>query len=351
MTLTHDELYTYVQKLFQRGLVLIVGSGVSCAQGLPGMGALASHLLARVPDQLAPLGGEATEEWNKISEALARGVDLETSLSSTPPSEPLADVITAEVAGCVAAAESEAISRILQAPEVPPFGKLLQHMLGIGEPSTVITTNYDRLIEVHAARAGVRIDSMFFGHTVGRLNATLSREELWQVRAAVGRSRTSGLAHSIRPHVRLAKPHGSLDWFEQNGDYFRSDLEVAGTRQIIAPGGNKYRMGYEVPFDAHRQRANDALDSAAALLLIGYGFNDEHLQTHLQPRFQQVPAVVAARSLTANAQNYLAANPHAVGIEEKSSGIGSRILQGTNVLELDRPLWNVDYLVKEVLGL
>lgn len=350
MTLTRDQLYTYVQKLFQRGLVLVVGSGVSCAQGLPGMGALATHLLTRVPGQVAPLCDSANDEWNQICAALVLGTDLETALGLTPPSEPLADVITAEVASCVASAESVAVSEILRAPEVPPFGRLLQHMLGIGEPSTVITTNYDRLIEVHAARAGVRIDSMFYGHTVGRLNAALSRDELWEVRAAAGR-RPSGLAPTIRPHIRLAKPHGSLDWFEQNGEYFRSDLLIRGNRQVIAPGGNKYRMGYEVPFDSQRQRANDALDSAASLLLVGYGFNDEHLQTHLQPRFQQVPAVVAARSLTANARSYLVDSPNAVGIEENSTGTGCVVVQGANSLELDQPLWDVDYLAKEVLGL
>lgn len=37
-----------LQEHLSDGLVTIVGSGLSCAEGLPGMGELADHLLAEV---------------------------------------------------------------------------------------------------------------------------------------------------------------------------------------------------------------------------------------------------------------------------------------------------------------
>lgn len=43
------------------------------------------------------------------------------------------------------------------------------------------------------------------------------------------------------------------------------------------------RQGYESPFDHHRSRANQEIDRAGRFLVLGYGFNDDHLETHLSP--------------------------------------------------------------------
>ena len=46
---------------------------------------------------------------------------------------------------------------------------------------------------------------------------------------------------------------------------------------MITPGVNKYRAGYNSPFDKHRDLANDYIKNAGRLLVVGYGFNDAHL--------------------------------------------------------------------------
>lgn len=190
---------------------------------------------------------------------------------------------------------------------------------------------------------------MFYGHTIGRLDDALSRDELLQRLPTAGRA--ARLTVRPRPHIRLSKPHGSLDWFSHNGECLRSDLALSGPQQIIAPGGNKYRLGYEVPFDAQRKRANEAIDKAAALLFIGYGFNDEHLQTHIRTRFSEVPSVVISRNLTPNAREYLNLNPAAVSIEMGDTADECRMMQGTESLDIPLPLWNLEDLVKEVLAI
>nr|WP_230379470.1 SIR2 family protein [Microbacterium sp. ZXX196] len=313
------------------------------------MGALATHLNNAVPELIPEADKSSLREWQRIAKCLATGEGLESALDENPLPESLADVLTRVIAEQVRHSEGAAIAEILQADQVSAFGRLFEHILRSATHADVITTNYDRLIEVHAARAGVRVDSMYYGHTIGRMDAALSREELNEVRSApVGRG-----AHSVtvrpRPHIRLAKPHGSLDWFSYDGQYYRSDLAIPGSRQIIAPGGNKYRLGYEVPFDQQRNRANQAIDKAASLFTVGYGFNDSHLQTHLRSKFAQVPAVVVSRSLTSNALSYLGSNSSALGIEAAEDGVGCRVLQGGNHLELDLPLWDLEHLVKEVL--
>lgn len=350
MAITQDSVFTYVQGLFQRGVVIIVGSGASCAYGLPSMGELAEHLSVTVPEHIPDDDVSALQEWGRISAGLAAGDGLESALGEQPLPESLADVLTKAIADRVQFTEGAAIAAILQADRASAFGRLFEHILRSAPHADVITTNYDRLIEVHAARAGVRVDSMYYGHTIGRMDAALSREELYEAHVPAGRG-SRGVAVRTRPHIRLAKPHGSLDWFARDGEYFRSDLAIPGSRQIIAPGGNKYRLGYEVPFDEQRNRANSAIDGAASLLTVGYGFNDEHLQTHLRSKFSQVPAVVVSHSLTTNALGYLSSNPSAIGIEAADEGKGCRIVQGSDELELGTPLWDLEHLVKEVLSI
>lgn len=272
---TQESIYSYVQDLFCSGIVIVVGSGASSGYGLPGMSALASYLIDTVPEKVAQLGSQCQAEWKLISIELAADVGLETALGSGHVSESLVDLITDLTANCIQQSEQVAIASILGASRVSSFGRLFEHILKATPVANVITTNYDRLIEVHAAKAGVRVDSMYYGHTVGRLDATLSREELFRAQTVAGRPLTTSL--TPRSHIRLSKPHGSLDWFTHEGQHFRSDLSVPGARRIIAPGGDKYRLGYEAPFDAHRTRANNSIDSASAFLFVGYGFNDEHL--------------------------------------------------------------------------
>lgn len=350
MTMTQDRVYTYVQELFRKGTVIIVGSGASCAYGLPSMTKLAEHLLKAVPERIQAKDGPAWQEWLRIAEALNLGLGLETAIGDSAVLDTLAEALTTEISSLVRASEARAIADILVSDHHSAFGRLFEHILRSAEHSDVITTNYDRLLEVHAARVGVRVDSMYYGHTIGRLDAALSREELFEARSAPGRGSRSVSVRS-RSHIRLSKPHGSLDWFAHRDEYFRSDLAIPGSEQIIAPGGNKYRLGYEVPFEQHRNRANDAIDGATSLFCIGYGFNDEHLQTHLRSKFAQVPSVVVSHSLTENALAYLASNLNAIGIEAADDGQGSRIVQGEDSFELDLPLWDLEHLVKEVLGI
>lgn len=348
MATTQDSVYSYVQGLFQRGTVIVIGSGASCAHGLPGMGALAGHLLAEVPGRLADLPASCGVEWNRIAGELIAMAGLEAALEAGTAPEELVELITELIVGCIQESEKAAIADILADPMVSSFGRLFGHILQAAPLVDVVTTNYDRLVEVHAARAAVRVDSMFYGHTVGRLDATKSLGELYRVQTVVGRSRTVSL--TSHPHIRLSKPHGSLDWFSQDDQHYRSDLTVPGARRIIAPGGSKYRLGYEAPFDAHRNRANEAIDKASALFFVGYGFNDEHLQTHLRPRFAQVPAVILSRVLTPNAKDYLSLNSTAIGIEAGTDDNSCRIRRGIDMLELDLPLWELEHLLKEVVG-
>lgn len=327
----------------------MVGSGASCSYGLPGMGALAAHLRETVPLQAGAFDEDSVNAWERVASALDGGKGLEEALGSGGVPNVLADILTEITARFVQDAEGSAIESIVTDPAVSAFGRLFVHLLKVSDVVEVVTTNYDRLIEVHAAKAGVRIDSMFYGHTIGRLDEELSRGELLKREIVPGKGARYSLR--LRPHIRISKPHGSLDWFASNDDHYRSDLNIPGARLIVAPGGNKYRLGYDVPFDQQRNRANSAINGASAMLFVGYGFNDDHLQTHLKRKFPEVPSVILAHKLTDSSRKYLRLNPHAIGIESVADGSRSALTRGADQIEIDGAIWDLEVLNKEVLGI
>ena len=156
------------------------------------------------------------------------------------------------------------------------FTNLIRHMLKEETGIPVITTNYDRLLEVAVECAGLCVNTLFVGQHLGRLDADAAHRSMCKsFEKYKGR-----FLLKFHPHAVVLKPHGSLDWYMQNDDPVRCPL-LDLQRLIITPGLNKYRGGYNRPFDSHRERANREIDRATRFLIIGYGFRDEHLQTHL----------------------------------------------------------------------
>lgn len=117
-----DELKRKLQGFFTDGLVTIVGSGLSCAEGLPGMYDLAQVLSKRVPSEC---DSSDLDTWGKINEQLATGVGLETAINNFPPSPSLELIIVQIVAQTVKQYESEVISDCLSKGRELKFSTLL----------------------------------------------------------------------------------------------------------------------------------------------------------------------------------------------------------------------------------
>lgn len=341
------ELKLTLQKHLTDGLVTVVGSGLSCAEGLPGMRQLASHL-----DEMLATSLTATdaEKWKAISPLLPEK-GLEAALLAVPPTPGLETAIIAHTTKLIEAHERQIIAEVFSRKRVLRFTRLVKHLL---EPQTglpVITTNYDRLIEVATEEAGLGVDNLFVGKFAGALNETESRLSFCR---HVTLRRTKQRAQLLyRPRATIFKPHGSLDWYHRDGKpvCYSGDLDLS--RLIITPGLNKYRNGYESPFDLHLSRANSAIDSASRFLIIGYGFNDDHLETHLTPRIRSgVPTLLLTHGLSENARRLVADCPNVIAIQQtnaagaKGSGV---IYAGDEFFFPDISIWDLEEFVTEVL--
>ncbi len=76
------------------------------------------------------------------------GTDLETALLSHAPTDQVEAAIVALTADLILADEAKVLSEVLNSGRCLRFSKLLKHMLKPNSGIPIITTNYDRLIEV-----------------------------------------------------------------------------------------------------------------------------------------------------------------------------------------------------------
>ncbi len=257
-----------LQEHLSDGLVTIVGSGLSCAEGLPSMGELATHLCAELADKFT--GDDATMWASAASLIGTKG--LEAALLEVPPTPAVEAAIASATGKMIAERERSVVADIFSGARTLRLTHLLKHIVKPQSYLPIITTNYDRLVEIAIEEAGIGADTMFVGRFAGRLDEKESGFSF--CRKAILKRKTVQLQYCHR--ALICKPHGSLDWYSRNGTpvFYAGDLPNA-VRLIITPGQNKFRNGYESPFDLHLSRANNAIDSASRFLIIGYGFNDD----------------------------------------------------------------------------
>lgn len=345
----HVELNTLKKQLQSHlgdGLVLVVGSGLSCAEGVPGMGALGHHLITHIPASLPP--GD-TKLWDDIC-PLIEAHGLEAALIKHAPTPSLEASIVQMSGDFIAAAEASIIMDVFNNTKTLRLTKLFPHLLTPTSGIPIVTTNYDRLVELACEEAGLGVDTMFCGHFAAPLNPNDSHWSFCRSVTLVGKN----VRYKFAQKANVFKPHGSLDWYHRAGNPVRYAGTLPLPRLIITPGLNKFRSGYESPFDKHREKANDAIDKAQRFLIVGYGFNDDHLETHLTPRIKSgVRTVILTYELSSKAREIALNNKNVIAAEfyENSGTAGARfIIDGAEIFYPSVDYWDLDGFVKGVLS-
>ena len=340
-----DGLKRWLQTIFTDRLVIIVGSGLSCAEGLPSMWHLGEKLKQEMPSKIL---NENLKIWNEIAACLESD-GLEGALLKHPANDSIESAIIKITAEYVLNEEQKAINRCISENKKLKFSYLLPHISACTpKKARVITTNYDRLIEFAAEYEDWGVDSMMVGRYWGKHNPDLSAKLL--VEDVVKKGKTLKLFY--RNHIKIYKPHGSLDWFMSAGDTpMTSCIGTMEEPLIITPGVGKYKKGYGQPFDVHREQGNRAIDSASAILCIGYGFNDDHLQTHLTTKIKSgIKTLILTRGLSDNARKVVceSSNCKALIFNENPRGTAVISNSGEEIIS-NVDWWDIEYFVKEVL--
>lgn len=339
----YDALVKFVQQHFTDGLALVIGSGLSAAEGIPGMPALATYLSNRA----GVLTGTDATLWNQIKAVLDADEGLEAALLKHPPSVTLEVWIAQGTCELLMPKEREVMSAVLRGDRSLRLTTFLDKVLKPTSGLPILTPNYDRLIEVACEMAGFHVDTTAVGHYAGAFDH--ARSCMGSCRGITMRARTTVLDHF--PRAIVLKPHGSFDWYQFGNDARRCSLDLDAERLIITPGLNKYRAGYNSPFDKHRDLANDYIRRAGCLMVVGYGFNDDHLQTHLVRQIQDgTPTLILNRSVSERIKKLAEESPRCVCLSKLSASAGvAMVTNGYQFEHQGHDLWDLGILAKELL--
>jgi hypothetical protein len=347
-----DQLYKDIQSFFDSNSVLIVGSGLSCAEGLPGMWSLAVELLKKVPEEIKR---ESLDEWDVIKNELCNSdglikdeANLEAVLLKYPPNEDIEEAIRRITTAFIKEEELKAIQKAICGEKRLRFSNFIKRFRIPEAGLVVVCTNYDRLVEIACELEGIPVDNLFYGKNISHLD-----EKKSQMSFCEGLERNGKTVKRIFTRkVLVYKPHGCLNWYLSEGKPINSSFDLNLERLVITPGANKFRTGYNSPFDIHREKANNAIDQAAKFIVVGYGFNDEHLETHLKKRISNgVPTLLLTRSLSQNTRKVIEDNHNVIALsyfnDDKTEGT-EIIFKNTSYNIDNLNLWDIDNLIKAV---
>ena len=270
-------------------LLLLAGAGTSIELGIPGMHGLGTEFRTHLRQwpidlefvrQLSPK--ELDVEY--LIEELDRLCEARVPLESIGPNEidiDRADRIRAEIEWFVQHAAERIVARDARLMWGPVLGGPQSVAI------TLITTNYDRAIEMAANDEGVSLDDGFPPFDA-------ERPVSWK-----------GFAPSAR-HPMLVKLHGSTDWYVDNNTrrpvklrhpmplFGRSTLRLAdGTElgsALVLPSREKLLT--RAPYPRLSQAFFNATDSCDVALFIGSSLRDEHVREAAQSAARRVPTFI-----------------------------------------------------------
>ena len=105
-----DDIVKFIQHHFTDGLVLVVGSGLSAAEGMPTMSKLADYLRA----ESGTLSGADAATWSDVVTVLDAGEGLEAALLKHPPPELLDIWIAEKTCELLMPKEREIMGRVIK---------------------------------------------------------------------------------------------------------------------------------------------------------------------------------------------------------------------------------------------
>lgn len=338
-----DDIKREIQDFFQDGTVTIVGSGLSLAEGIPGMFELANELQTKITPLLTDVNDIAL--WKAICIDLKSGIGLEQALHNNKPSSFIEDKIRNITAHFIGNYESVVLKELIQGGRTLRFSEYLKRF-NISEANhTIITTNYDRLIEYSCEFMHVCVDTLCVGKYLAHFLPDKSKYLYCSGTKKVGNKQKL----TFKPKVTVLKPHGCLSWHMVLGEPYAIPNYTFDDCLIITPGLDKYRRGYNVPFDTHRNLANAAIDKAKRYIIIGYGFNDDHLETHLVQQLKNnKAALILTYALSDKAIRLIKECKNIIAICSESKTSSKVVTSHEEVTLTGINIWDLHEMIKEV---
>ena len=288
-------LTSLAQECISSAPVIVLGSGASAAHGIPGMGKLGDHLAASALP--AHLDKADLDGWAAFCERL-KTTDLEAALTQVALTPAMTNHVVTTTWDFLNPFDVAVFEQVVINRRLLPLTRLFEHLFrSTVSEIQVVTPNYDRLGE-YAAEAGgfVAYTGFTYGALASRAGTTVPKLVYGKTPART---------------VAIWKVHGSFGWFI-DGNNVVTGLPPMKSRPaglepvIVTPGIEKYRLTHNEPYRSTMTHADEAVRSANAFFCVGYGFNDQHLQSLLVERCQNkgVPLVLITMSISDKAKEF-----------------------------------------------
>jgi hypothetical protein len=244
-----------------RRWLLFFGTGTSCAMDKRlGMPKLAEHLLAKLPLD--------AQGWPDVRSRLEGRHNLEQALTEVALPAITKSLIQREVGDYVAAIDRELRDDVLtgRTPWVggPLLNALGQRLPPVNPRLSVVTSNYDMLIEYSCARSGLRYTSGHVGEFLRSWNWQQAQDDLTRL-SRVGQGSKPVRAREPLPRVELYKVHGSINLFREPTGNRQMECDVWAEkapqgfeRVVAAPGEQKFESYANIVDVAARARDAEA---------------------------------------------------------------------------------------------
>jgi hypothetical protein len=275
-------------------------------------------------------------------------MNLEDALDNSMLSETSGNLIREFVWNSVNKKDLEFFCRINNGSNEFALVNLLRKVL---QPTpnevTVITTNYDRLVEYATDIIGATAISGFEG-------TLIRKPEFPTAKAIQERIRVR------ERKVNIWKVHGSLDWFKtETGNivsYPLSDvIPSRHTPLIIPPGKDKYSSTHSEPYRDVIAQADNSFTRSGSYICVGYGFNDEHIQPKLITQIKQgKPIVVLCQYATEACKQFVISDEvKKYAVLEQGAHGKTRVtssLNGGIPITFDNEFWQLSDFIKTIWG-
>ncbi len=306
--LEKDKMFTLIQRYLRCPPVIIWGSGATVDYGMPTMADLNNTLASKFEF----FDGEN----NNLEEELGKDKYSNDKLQQ------IRQHIWNKINECDAKTSSDMLS------DFSKFFAIKQMIDKFITPDpkslNIITTNYDRIIENVLSILNIDFTDGFTGRNLSSFDGG-----------------SFLFTRNNRRFVNVIKVHGSLDWFNTNGQVMCLKDRLNFEPEIIPPGKNKYREAFREPYRTLIQKSDEAISNAKAFLVVGFGFNDEHITPKIVNKVNEgVPIVIITKQITDSTRRHLARAEKYIFIED---GAGCSVIEYKNTRTLDKCKFESDF--------
>lgn len=181
------------------------------------------------------------------------------------------------------------------------FINTVSHLVKTPSKLSIVTTNYDTLIEDAADRIGFTvIDGFTFAHSP-QFDSDMFE---WNLVKDIENIKTRELEYK-KNIINLLKLHGSLTWERSDNHIFRKEKSNVKNPIMIFPSSNKYMQSYQEPYFELFIKFQELLKRPNTLLITtGFSFADNHIsQMIVQAIFHNKSLAVLVSDYNINQEN------------------------------------------------